>query len=265
MRQASIGFHLSKGLCLVALFVAAVIPAFSQYTSGVEGTVSDPTGAAIPSARLTLTNQDTQVTESAIANTQGFLQILHIPPGRYKASVSAPGFTTWEQGDINIEGTDVRTIYPKLSIGGTQSTVEVSGNTSAVETTSGTISRTLEQQTVHNAPLVGENLYASVATLAPGVTGLGGSFGGASSSGSQGTNSFNAEPGFQIIAAGQRQEDNEYQVDGSSVNGDSRDGITNLTPEPDTVAQMKISTSFTGIYPSSIRAPLLPREQNFNR
>jgi hypothetical protein len=214
----------------------------AQYSSGVEGTVLDQSGAVIPSAQVVLTNQDTQVKQSATANAQGYVQILHLPPGRYTVSVSASGFTTWAQKDIDIEGTDIRTIYPKLSVGTTQSTVEVTANSSAVETTSGTISRTLEQQTVNNAPLVGENLYASVATLAPGVTGLGGSFGGAAGSGSQGTNSFNAEPGFQIIGAGQRQEANEYQVDGTSVNGNSRDGITNLTPEPDSVAQMKVST-----------------------
>ena len=235
-------FSWAKSLSLLALFFIVTLPALSQYSSGIEGTVTDQSGAVIPSAQVTITNQDTQVKQIAVSNTQGFVQILHLAPGRYHATVVATGFSTWEQKDIDIEGSDVRTMYPKLSVGAIQSTVEVTANSSAVETTSGTISRVLEQQTVESAPLVGENLYASVATLAPGVTGLGGSFGGASGSGSQGTNSFNAEPGFQIIGAGQRQEANEYQVDGTSVNGNSRDGIVNLTPEPDTVAQMKIST-----------------------
>ncbi|WP_158749606.1 carboxypeptidase-like regulatory domain-containing protein [Acidobacterium sp. S8] len=231
-----------RALCLAALLFAVTLPSRAQYSSGIEGAVTDPSGAVVPGAQVILTNQETQVKQIATANGQGFMQILHIPPGRYTVTVSATGFNTWVQKDLDIEGTDVRTIYPKLNVGAAQSTVEVTANSSAVETTSGTISRTLEQQTVQAAPLVGENLYASVATLAPGVTGLGGSFGGASGSGSQGTNSFNAEPGFQIIGAGQRQESNEYQVDGTSVNGNSRDGITNLTPEPDSVAQLKIST-----------------------
>lgn len=230
---------------LVLLFTAlfAANPYLrAQYSSGLQGTVTDQSGAAVPNAQVTVTNQDTQVKQAAVANSQGLVQVLHLQPGRYTATVTAEGFSTWEQRDINIEGTDVRTFYPKLSVGAVQSTVEVTAASASVETTSGTVSRVLEQKTVENAPLVGENLYASVATLAPGVTGLGGSFGGASGSGSQGTNSFNSEPGFQIIGAGQRQEANEYQVDGTSVNGNSRDGITNLTPEPDTVAQMKIST-----------------------
>jgi hypothetical protein len=243
MRETNLRLHFwVMALCFAALLVPGTPSARAQYSSGIEGTVTDQSGAVVPGAQVTLTNQDTQVTQSAASNSQGLVQILHLPPGRYQITVTAAGFGTWEQKGIDIEGTDIRTVYPKLNVGTTEARVEVTANSSAVETTSGTISRTLEQQTVESAPLVGENLYASVATLAPGVTGLGGSFGGASSSGSQGTNSFNAEPGFQIIGAGQRQESNEYQVDGTSVNGNSRDGITNITPEPDTVAQMKVST-----------------------
>jgi hypothetical protein len=243
MQETSKRLHSwARRLCPTVLFLVIALPAGAQYSSGIEATVVDSNGAAIPSAQVTLTNQETHVQQAAVANGQGLVQILHLSPGRYDMRVTATGFSSWQQKGIDIEGTDVRTVYPKLQPGATQSTVEVNANSSSVETTSGTVSRVLEQQTVQHAPLVGENLYASVATLAPGVTGLGGSFGGANSSGSQGTNSFNAEPGFQIIGAGQRQEANEYQVDGTSVNGNSRDGITNLTPEPDSVAQMKLST-----------------------
>lgn len=202
----------------------------------------DPSGAIIPAARITVTNQATEVKQTAVANAQGFVQLLHLAPGRYSVAVSAAGFSAWEQKDIDIEGTDIRSIYPMLTVGAAQETVQVVANAATVETTSGTISRTLEQQTVEAAPLVGEDLFASVTTLSPGVTGLGNSFGGGSIAGTEGTNSFNAEPGYQIIGAGQRQEDNEYQVDGTSVDGNSRDGIANITPEPDSVALIKLTT-----------------------
>ena len=89
----------------------------------------------------------------------------------------------------------------------------------------------------------GRNIYSGVAFIAPGVTGAGKLFGGATGSGSAGQDSFQTEPGFQINSAGQRQENNEYQVDGSSVNGNSRDGIANLTPEPDTVQEVRIAAA----------------------
>jgi len=94
--------------------------------------------------------------------------------------------------------------------------------------------------------MLGRNIYSGVAFIAPGVTGAGKLFGGATGSGSAGQDSFQVEPGFQINSAGQRQENNEYQVDGSNVNGNSRDGISNLTPEPDTVQEVRVSAaSFT--------------------
>ena len=88
--------------------------------------------------------------------------------------------------------------------------------------------------------MVGRNIYAAIVALAPGVTGSGGLFGSGSANAAD---SFQAEPAYQINAAGQRQEQNEYRVDGTSVNGNSRDGITNLTPEPDTVQEIRVSAN----------------------
>lgn len=223
--------------------VMAISPAFAQFTSGVEATVVDQSGAVIAGAQAVVTNEATQLQQAAVSSSAGYVRIQQLPPGTYRIEVKAPGFESWVQKGVLLEGNQTRSFYPRLTVGKQLTTVEVVGETQTVETTKSSISHALEEQTITEAPLIGENLYASVATLAPGVSGTGGAFGGASSSGSQGTNSFSAEPGFQIIAAGQRQESNEYQVDGSSVNGNSRDGIVNITPEPDTVAEMKITTN----------------------
>jgi hypothetical protein len=227
--------------------VLFAIPAFGQFESGVEATVVDPSGASIPGAELVLTNQATQVVQRATANGEGYLRILQLPPGLYKASVHATGFETWQLTDIRVEGHDVRTLYPKLKIGEQSITVSVTADTQQVETTKGNIGRTLEAKTVQESPLIGQNIYASVATLAPGVTGLGDASGNISAAGSVGTSSFAAEAGFQINAAGQRQEANEYQVDGTVVDGNSRDGVVNITPEPETIQEMKVTAStFSG-------------------
>ena len=215
----------------------------AQFASGVEATVADGTGAVIPGADLTVTNEATQVSEKAVADQQGYVHILQLPPGTYRAEIHAPGFKTWQLGHIRIEGHDVRTIYPKLAIGSEDTTVTVEANTETVETTKGNIGRVLEAETMRESPMVGQDVYASVATLAPGVTGLGDASGNISAAGSVGTSSFNAEAGFQINAAGQRQEANEYQVDGTVVDGDSRDGVVNITPEPETIQEMKVTAS----------------------
>jgi hypothetical protein len=227
---------------LLALLLCT-LPAFAQFNSGLEGTIVDPSDSPVPSVQVTVTNQDTGVAQTTTADNQGLFRFQQLPAGLYRIEIHAKGFEVWKLTDIRVEGNQTRTVYPKLVVGQQQQSVEVVAETGSVETAKSSIGRTLETKTVEDAPLIGGSLYASVATLSPGVTGSGGAFGGASSSGSQGTNSFNTEPGFQINAAGQRQEANEYQVDGSSVNGNSRDGIANLQPEPDTVAELKVSAN----------------------
>src|SRR5260370_13180714 len=89
--------------------------------------------------------------------------------------------------------------------------------------------------------MIGRRQYGCGNIMAPEFSGGGKLFGGATASGSASQDSFQAEPGFQINSGGQRQENNEYQVDGSRVNGNSRDGIANLTPEPDTIQELRFS------------------------
>jgi hypothetical protein len=226
-------------LCCL-LFVA---PAFAQFESGVEATVVDPSGAAIPGAAITVTNQATHVTQKAVADGKGFFRILNLPVGTYTAEVHAAGFSAWNLKDIVIEGRDVRTIYPKLTLGAATEEVSVTADTQQIETTKGNVGRTLEAKTVEESPMLGQNIYSAVATLAPGVTGLGTDSGSISAAGSVGTSSFNAESGYQINSAGQRQEANEFQVDGTVVDSDSRDGVVNITPEPETVQEMKVTAS----------------------
>ncbi|WP_263371755.1 carboxypeptidase-like regulatory domain-containing protein [Granulicella cerasi] len=222
------------------------MPAFAQFESGVEATVVDPSGAAVPGATMSLTNQATHITNQATANGAGYLHILQLPVGTYTAEVKAPGFKAWKLTDIVVEGRTVRTVYPKLSLGSETTTVSVEADTQQIETSRGNIGRTLETKTVQESPMLGQNIYAGVATLAPGVTGLGTDSGNISAAGSVGTSSYNAESGYQINSAGQRQETNEFQVDGTPVNSNSRDGVTNITPHPETVQEMKVTAlSFT--------------------
>lgn len=231
--------------CLAStlLVILAAGSAVAQYSSGIAGTVVDPSGAAIVGAQCTVTNQDTGRRQTAVSNDQGYFQVPNLAPGKYQVEISAPAFSIWIQKDVVLDGHAIRTLYPALAIGKKAETIEVAANAAVIETTSGSMNRTLEQKTVQESPLVGQNLYASVATLAPGLTGLGDSSGSIAAAGSQGTNSFSPEAGFQINAAGQRQEANEFQVDGTTANGNSRDGIVNITPEPDTVAELKVSAA----------------------
>jgi Carboxypeptidase regulatory-like domain len=226
---------------LVGFLGLLAVPLAAQFSSGFEGTVTDPSGASVGGADVTVTDLSTGVPQKTKTSDGGNFRVQRLSPGTYRVEVTAPGFKTWTTDNIILEANQIRTLNASLVVGQQKSTVEVTAEAAAVETGKSTVGRAIETKTVETAPLIGRNIYAGVAYLAPGVTGGGNAFGGAGGSGSQGTNSFAQEQAFQINSAGQRQEANEYDVDGSSVNGNSRDGIVNLTPEPDTVAEVKVS------------------------
>jgi len=229
-------------LNLFAFLLAAQF-ACAQYTSGVEGTAIDQTGAAIANAKVLVTSEAKQVTRETATNASGYFRISELLPGQYTVQVQLAGFQNWQERQIQIDANQVRSVYPKLQVGEQSVRVEVAANVEAIDTGRSAVATSISQTTIETAPMPARNIYAAVAFIAPGVTGAGKVFGSGSSAGQD---SFQAEPGFQINSAGQRQENNEYQVDGSSVNGNSRDGIANLTPEPDTVQEIRISAaSFT--------------------
>ncbi len=230
-------------LVLLGALLALAPFALAQYTSGVEGTVLDLSGAAIPSAKIVVVDEATQVPRETTTNGSGYFRLIELLPATYRVEVQIPGFQNWSQRGIQIDANQVRSIYPKLQVGEQAVRMEVAAGAEAIETGKSAVANSISQRTMETAPMPARNIYAAVAFLAPGVTGAGKVFGSGSSAGQD---SFQAEPGFQINSAGQRQENNEYQVDGSSVNGNSRDGIANLTPEPDTVQEMRVSAaSFT--------------------
>lgn len=228
---------------LIALFLVLATWASAQYNSGIEGTVADQSGAAIAGAKVLVTKEATQVTKEATANASGYFRVPDLSPGLYRVQVKQGGFQPWAQASIQLDGSQLRTIYPVLQVGEQKTEVEVTAVAEAIEIGKSAVASSVAQRTIEMAPMQGRNIYGGVAFLAPGVTGAGRLFGGATGSGSASQDSFQTEPGFQINSAGQRQENNEYQVDGSSVNGNSRDGIANLTPQPDTVQEVRIAAA----------------------
>ena len=226
--------------CVILLLATG---AMAQYTSGIDGTVVDQSGSAISNASVVITNEATQVARESTTNASGYFRVPDLAPGPYRVQVKLPGFQNWVLINIQVDANQLRTVYPKLLVGEQKAEVEVSANVEALETGRSSVATSIAQRTLADAPMQGRNIFAGVAFIAPGVTGAGKLFGGATGSGSAGQDSFQTEPGFQINSAGQRQENNEYTVDGSSVNGNSRDGISNLTPEPDTVQEVRIAAA----------------------
>ena len=229
-----------RSLWASILAVCFAFTASAQFTGSIEGTVTDPTQAGVPNAQVVLVQESTQVTQRANTSESGFFRITQLPPGPYRLEVTCAGFKTWVKTNLVLAGGEARTVYPLLNVGEQSAKVEVTATVNAVETANSNVSRSIEQKTMEEVPSVGRNAYAAVAWLAPGVTGSGQLYGSGSANSQD---SFQNEPGYQINAAGQRQEQNEYQVDGTSVNGNSRDGIANLTPQTDTIQEIRVSAN----------------------
>jgi hypothetical protein len=214
--------------------------ASAQFNGSIEGTIMDASQAGVPDAQVVLVQESTQFTQRTLSSESGFFRITQLPPGLYRLEVTRSGFKTWVQTNLALAGGEARTVYPVLALGEQVAKVEVTAAIGAIETSTSNVSRSVEEKSLAEVPMVGRNAYVSIVALAPGVTGSGQLF---ASGAAFGTDSFQAEPGYQINAAGQRQEQNEYDVDGTSVNGNSRDGIANLTPEPDTIQEIRVSAN----------------------
>jgi hypothetical protein len=228
-------------IALVSLFVVLSVPACAQFTSGLTGTVTDQTGAAVAGAKVVVTNQDTHVSRYTTTSDNGDFRITALPGAIYTVEVQQTGFKTWVQKDLQLESNQVKSLHPTLALPSQAVSVDVTAEIATIETDKTNTSREIGDSSIHAAPLLGRNIYTSMIELAPGVTGSGLPSGGALGSGSANNDSFEQEAGYQINAAGQRQENNQYDVDGSIAVSASRDGVVNLSPEPDFIQAVRVS------------------------
>jgi hypothetical protein len=160
--------------CAVALFIALPGTLLAQ-TAGqgaLAGTVTDSTGAAIPSATITATNLSTNVATQRTATSAGVFNIAPLPPGTYSVLVSAQGFKPLKQDNLVVNALGVSAFNPVLSIGEANETVEVSAAPPILNTTNATVGLVMENETYANLPLQMNNAQrdaTAFASLAPGA------------------------------------------------------------------------------------------------
>ena len=153
-----------------ALFVICSLANAQDVTGKIAGVVSDPSGAAIPGAKVTVTNTGTRVSKDATTNSNGFYQVTQLPVGEYQVSAEASGFSKVVANGRNpLDINQTLRIDLKLEVGSVSSTVEVNSQTSAVETQNSTVGGTVTGRAVFELPLNGRNALDLMATQ-PGVT-----------------------------------------------------------------------------------------------
>jgi len=157
------------GACMVlALALAPALFAQSD-TGSVRGAVMDEQGRAVTGAQVTITNPDTGYSRGVKTDENGNYVFQSLPVGRYTLTVaSTQGFRTFQEKDIILHVNDNLTFDAKLSVGGKETTVEVTANPNQVELTAAELSGTIEGAQITQLPLNGRS-FAQLLTLVPGV------------------------------------------------------------------------------------------------
>jgi hypothetical protein len=223
-------------LFVVVAFSASV--SFAQFSGNVTGVVQDASGAAVPKANVQITHISTQLIRTTTSDANGSYNFVSLAPGTYEVSADAAGFAkTVERIDLTTNQT--LTVNLTLSLKSVATSVEVTEVAPIVNPSESRNELTLEHVAVDELPVPGRSIVGLV-TLAPGVTGL-----GTTAANAPGSNvdNYSTETAVDASANGQGQMSNMWVVDGLDVTSGIRQGILNLTPNPDSVQEMGIQVN----------------------
>jgi hypothetical protein len=154
---------------LLAVVSFCCVYAGAQQTLGsINGSVTDVSGAAIPGAKITVSDPDINVTRTTTTQGDGFFQIFNLPLGKYKVSVTHDGFDTGEYVGIQVQEAHATTLSARLKVGQIAETVEVTTNP-LLNATDNTNGYTLDSGQIATLPLGATGSFTQAAILSPGV------------------------------------------------------------------------------------------------
>jgi hypothetical protein len=202
---------IAAAVLLMGIFVS--VPVGAQVAGGtLSGTITDPSGGGIPQAQVVIKNVATGVERTITTNADGFYTAPNLLPGDYQVTVSATGFNTKIKTGITMNVGAQRSFDLALQIGTVTHTVEVSTEAPAVQVSSSEISATVNATTVRELPLNGRS-WTDLAALQPGVSTI-----QTQPTFATGADRGNRGFGQQLTISGARPQQNNYRLDGISLN-----------------------------------------------
>lgn len=231
-----------------ALFLVA--SAHAQYRASIQGVVTDPQGAVVSGATVTLKNLATNQTMTATTDDNGIFNFGALPPNKFSLTVEKPGFKKKALDNVGIIAEQANALNVQLDVGEVTTSVTVSGDsTPLMDTQTASVSGSISTNQIQNMPSFGRDVFQLI-QLAPGVFGDGaqGSGGGGQNlPGTQGPGAtggnqgiFQTENGPQALAVGQQYENNSITIDGISTTSAVWGGTTIITPSEDSVDSVKV-------------------------
>jgi len=209
--------------CLAVFAVLALtFSAFAQVQFGqFTGTVTDPTGAAIANAKVTVTNPATDLNFTATTNSGGSYSVREVPAGVYKITVEAAGFKTVSNAGVTANAGTIAHVDFKLLIGNASEVIEVTGEAAVVNTEDAKLATTVNAAQINNLPLNGRNVFDLMQLSAGAVNVAGTDF----------------ENGHNTVVNGVREDFNGFLINGVSNKGLSGGAVN--TPIQDTVEEFQ--------------------------
>ncbi len=218
---------------VVALLACSSLYLAAQSTGGrILGRVTDPSGAVLSGANVTLVNEQTGVPRTTQSNKTGDYEFLEVPVGNYRVEVDQPGFKKAVKKDITLQLNQVVTMNMVMQLGAKEEVVEVTSEAPIVDTTSTQLGAVVNDRSVTQLPLNSRDTYQFL-QLQPGVQSV---------IGSSATLYYGSDRPGAVSVNGGRGRSNNFSVNG----GDANDQFVNLPtvqPTPDSIQEFRILTN----------------------
>jgi len=244
---------------VTAAFSVSVAPVFAQFRTSIQGVVTDPAGAVVPGATLTLKNLSTNETVVRTSSETGVFNFNALPPDRFSLVVEMKGFQRKVLDNLQLIPEQANSLNVKLDLGVESMTVTVDAALApALDTETANTGQSISENQIQHTPVYQRDV-TSLIQLAPGVLASGaqsaggggyqapGTQTGASSGGGgnlgHSSSIFSTENGASANANGGQFETNGYSIDGISTVSAVWGGATVVTPSQDSVSNVKIVTN----------------------
>jgi hypothetical protein len=222
--------------------------------SAMTGTVTDPSGAVVRNASVTVTSEVTGADRGTVTNASGFYSINGLAPGKYTVTIAATGFSTKTITNNSVDPSIPATVNATLALGSNAERVEVTAQETPLQADSSTLGRVITSNQIENLPLNGRNPIYTALTKAGITSGPGSPIASNGTGAASNVSSFNFSTGLGSIQInGGRERDNLITYDGAVAVRIRASGDSVGTPDLDAVQEVQVlATNYPSEYGRSI-------------
>ena len=234
-----IWLHLAATIALMFGIGAPLRLAAQAIGATISGTVTDQSGGVVTNAEVSIKNTATADTRTVSTNANGIYSAPNLQPGSYSVTFMAPGFATAVQSGITLTVGGAQTLNLTMQVGQSTQTVEVTAEAPSINLTNAEVGAITDETTIKELPLNGRS-WSDLANLQPGVYQL------HTQPDVQSRDRFTRGYGLQLSISGSRPQQNNYRVDGISINDPGNGGPGNVlgaNAGVDAIAEFSVLTT----------------------